>query len=143
MSDMTIGAASDATGVKVTTIRFYEGRGLLPEPPRSDGGRRLYDPAHIARLRFIKHARDLGFDLGAITALLALSDQPAQDCASADSIARAQLAAVERRITQLAALRDELARMVRDCAGGPISHCRVIESLADHANCDHARHDMP
>lgn len=141
MRELSIGAAAQETKVKVTTIRFYEERGLLPAPPRTESGRRLYGEAHIARLKFIKHARELGFDLNDIGTLLGLSDDPSQDCAAADSIARVQLDAVQYRITQLLALQSELERMIHDCKGGKIATCNVIESLADHRHCDHARHD--
>ena len=142
MMDMTIGAAARETNVKVTTIRFYEERGLLPKPPRNESGRRLYDETHIARLKFIKHGRELGFELSEIATLLELSDNPGQDCGAADSIARTQLEAVERRMSQLQALQSELQRMIRDCCGGAIQTCKVIESLADHRHCEHERHDM-
>ncbi len=142
MADLTIGEASRQSGVRVNTIRFYEERGLLPEPPRSQGNRRLYDPAAVARLRFIRHARALGFGLEAIGDLLALQGQPGAACAAADSIARRQLLAVETRLAQLSALRDELARMTAPCDGGTVAQCRVIEALADHGLCA-ADHDAP
>ncbi|MCB1390446.1 MAG: helix-turn-helix domain-containing protein [Rhodobacteraceae bacterium] len=134
MRDMTIGDAARASGVKVNTIRFYEDRGLLPDPPRTESGRRLYDQTTIARLAFIRHARDLGFALEDIAQLLALQGQPGASCAPADSVARRHLASVEARIAALAALRVELLRMI-GCDGDDTAHCRVIESLADHARC--------
>jgi DNA-binding transcriptional MerR regulator len=133
--DMTIGEAARQSGVKVQTIRFYEERGLLPPPPRSDGNQRLYTPAQAARLRFIRHARDLGFPLAEIADLLALSDRPNQSCAAADAIAGRQLVEVRRRIRQLTLLESELQRMVDQCRRGAIADCRVIESLGDHAQC--------
>ena len=142
MMGLTIGAAADATGVKVTTIRFYETRGMMPEPDRTASGRRVYAPSQVARLKFIKHARALGFDLDDIAALLDLSDDPTQDCGAADSMARNQIAVIEHRMALLQNLHDELTRMVRTCHGGKIADCRVIESLADHRHCAHPRHDM-
>lgn len=140
MRDLTIGEAARQSGVKVNTIRFYEDRGLLPEAPRSDGGRRLYDRAAIDRLAFIRHARDLGFVLDDIAELLALQGQPGASCAPADSLARRHLATVEARLAALSALRTELTRMIA-CDGTDTAHCRVIESLADHTHCrtDHGR----
>jgi DNA-binding transcriptional MerR regulator len=117
--------------VKVPTIRYYEQIGLLPRASRSEGNRRLYDLADLDRLAFIRHARELGFDVDAIRTLLALQDNPGQSCAAADEIARARLVEVERRIASLNALRRELQRMVRECASGSIGDCRVIETLAD------------
>lgn len=131
----SIGDLSRATGVKATTIRYYEQIGLVPAPPRSEGGRRVYGAADSRRLAFIRHARGLGFDIEAIRTLLDLQDRPDQSCAGADSIARRRLAEVERRIAILNALKAELERMISTCAHGKIADCRVIEVLADHAHC--------
>lgn len=141
MADMTIGQAADASRVKVTTIRFYEQRGLMEQTPRTASGRRVYDARAVARLKFIRHARDLGFDLGDIIELLALADDPSDDCSLADSIAQRQLRDVRARIAQLRTLEVELARMVASCHGGDVADCQVIESLSDHARCasDHPR----
>lgn len=133
-----IGEAARQSGVKVPTIRYYEEIGLLPTAVRSDGNRRLYNAADLRRLAFIRHARELGFEVKAIRTLLSLQDKPHQSCAAADEIARARLAEVEQRITSLAALRAELERMVRECACGHVAECRVIEILADQTH-EHGR----
>lgn len=138
--DVTIGEAARQSGVKVTTIRFYEDRGLLKAPPRSGGNQRLYSDREVARLRFIRHARDLGFDMAAIGELLDLAAHPEAPCADADRLARARLEEVRRRIAALRALQGELERMVETCAGGTAGQCSVIESLADHGQCQGA-HD--
>ncbi len=138
-----IGKLSAATGTKVPTIRYYEEIGLLPEPERTSGNQRRYAPAQVDRLRFIRHCRDLGFPLADIRALLDLGDDPDRSCESADTIARHQLAEVERRLASLASLRQELCRMIDQCAGGTVADCRVIETLADHANCISDRHGHP
>jgi DNA-binding transcriptional MerR regulator len=137
---LTIGKLSQASGVKVPTIRYYEEIGLLPEAERSGGNQRLYGRKAQERLTFIRHARELGFPLDAIRDLLSLSDRPDQSCAAADAIASAQLAAVEARIARLTALKAELERMLVQCAGGVIADCRVIEVLGDHAKscADHS-----
>lgn len=131
MSDVSIGEAARRSRVKVPTIRYYEEIGLLPAPPRSDGNRRLYGADDLHRLAFIRHARELGFDVEAIRTLLALQDDPNQSCAAANAIAKARLAEVDRRIVGLKALRTELRRMIAECACGRIADCRVIETLAD------------
>ena len=138
---LTIGKLGQAAGVKVPTIRYYEQIGLLPNAERSTGNQRLYSRAVQDRLAFIRHARELGFPLEAIRDLLGMSDHPDQSCAEVDAIARAQLIAVEGRITRLQALKGELERMVGQCAGGTISDCHVIEVLGNHAHCaaDHGR----
>ena len=139
---LTIGKLSEAAGVKVPTIRYYEQIGLLPAAERSAGNQRLYSRRSMDRLSFVRHARELGFPLDAIRDLLSLSDRPDQSCSAADAIARTQLAAVEARIARLVALKSELERMVVQCAGGMIADCRVIEVLGDHALChgDHPHH---
>ena len=138
-----IGKLSEATGVKVPTIRYYEQIGLMPAPIRSPGNQRHYDRAAQDRLGFIRHARDLGFPLEAIRELLGLSDDPHGACAVADDIARRQLAAVEARIARLTVLRDEFKRMLAHPSGSA-ADCRVIQVLGDHALCghDHARDDI-
>ena len=140
---LTIGKLSKATGVKVPTIRYYEQIDLLPEPVRTTGNQRLYDRRTQERLAFIRHARDLGFPLEPIRELLGLSDSPDQSCIAADKIAGRQLAAVNARIARLTALKDELERMVHQCASGTIADCRVIEVLGNHELCahDHAAGD--
>jgi DNA-binding transcriptional MerR regulator len=89
---------------------------------------------------FIRHSRELGFPLPAIRELLRLADHPEQTCTVADRIAREQLEQVERRIGRLVALREELNRMIAQCAGGQVADCRVIEVLADHHQCLHSDH---
>jgi DNA-binding transcriptional MerR regulator len=138
---LSIGKLGRAAGVKVPTIRYYEQIGLLRPATRSEGNQRLYERDALSRLAFIRHARDLGFPLEAIRDLLALQDDPHQPCAAADAIARAQLQAVNRRISQLNALRCELEKMVAQCAHGSVADCRVIEVLGNHDLCLHPDHD--
>ena len=133
--DLSIGELSRQAGVKVTTIRFYEGAGLMPKPPRSEGDRRLYDAGHVRRLSFIRHARGLGFEMADVRALLELSDRPEGDCGLADEIAGRHLTAVEAKIAKLTALKGELERMLDCCGHGAVAECRVIEALADHGLC--------
>ncbi|GHD98492.1 MerR family transcriptional regulator [Defluviimonas sp. 20V17] len=131
----TIRTLARPTGTKVQTIRYYEQIGLMPESGRSAGGQRRYDDAQLDRLAFIRHARQLGFPLGAIRELLDLSDHPDRDCGAADAIARRRLREVDTRIVRLEALRRELQRMITACRGGTTSDCRVLEVLRDHAEC--------
>jgi DNA-binding transcriptional MerR regulator len=132
---ISIGELSRRTGVKVPTIRYYEGAGLLPEPDRTSGQQRRYGAPAVARLNFSRHARELGFEVEAIRELLTLSGEPDRSCGEVDAIARRHRDAVERRIGQLVALRGELDRMVEECSHGRVGECRVIETLADHALC--------
>lgn len=140
MTRKTIGALAEATGVKIPTIRYYEAVGLLPKPVRSTGNRRLYGAEAIKRLRFIRHARELGFEVAAIRQLLDMSGQPDQSCEQADMLARQHLEEIDSRIIRLKALRGEIGRMLEQCQHGHIGECRVIEVLADHAHCRHTQH---
>ena len=135
-----IGEASKASGVKVATIRYYEQIGLLSVPPRTQGNRRLYEKRDIERLLFIRHARDLGFEIDAIRTLLDLQDNPDRSCEAADAIASARLADVESRIAKLLSLKTELIRMLDCTAHGRIDQCRVIEVLGHHEECLHPTH---
>lgn len=137
MKELSIGAAAKATGVKVPTIRYYEEIGLLPKAARADSNRRLYTAVDLERLKFIRHARDLGFEIEAIRALLDLQGRPDMPCATADAIARQHLPDVERRIERLRALKAELTRMIASCRHGRVADCRIIEALQDHAKCKH------
>ncbi|PDT06713.1 MULTISPECIES: helix-turn-helix domain-containing protein [Rhizobium] len=140
MKKITIGEAARRSGVKVPTVRYYESIGLLAAPSRSEGNQRSFEPADISRLTFIRHARELGFEIEAIRTLLTLQDDPHQSCASADAIAKARLVEVEQRIRSLMALKAELETMVEGCGHGRVDQCRVIEVLADHGQCTHPHH---
>ena len=129
---MNIGEASKASKVSAKMIRYYEQIGLMPEPERTGGGQRRYRDGDLDRLSFIRHARQLGFGLDAIRALLDLADNPGRSCADVDRIARGQLKEVEARIARLDALRRELERMVAECRRDTVADCRVLEVLRDH-----------
>ena len=137
--EISIGELSRRTGVKVATIRYYELIALMAAPPRRGNQRRYAEP-EVSRLRFIRHARKLGFEIEAIRTLLALQDDPNQPCATADRIARRRLIEVEQRIRSLAALKAELELMIKGCKHGYVATCRVIEVLADHGQCAHDKH---
>lgn len=137
---LPIGDLAKQSGVKIPTIRYYESIGLLPEPARSEGNRRLYPPEAVRRLRFIRHARELGFEIGAIRRLAQMAQNPGEPCCEADRLARERLSEIEDKIARLAAQRDELVRMIGDCAHGRVADCRVIDVLDDHAKCLHREH---
>jgi DNA-binding transcriptional MerR regulator len=134
---LSIGDLARATGVKPTTIRWYEQEGWLPPPARTEGGHRAYGAAHLRRLGFIRHARELGFASEAIRALLDLADHPDADCSAAHALATAQIREIDARLSRLTALRAELERMATSCEGGVVGECRIIETLADfeHGHC--------
>jgi DNA-binding transcriptional MerR regulator len=127
---MPIGTLAKQSGVHIETIRYYERVGVLPKALRAANGRRIYGQQDVRRLAFIRHARDLGFELASVRALLALQETPELSCKSASDLASAQLLAVESRLSRLNVLRDELKRMVRGCKNGRVIDCRVIEALS-------------
>ncbi|MDE8653809.1 MerR family transcriptional regulator [Novosphingobium album (ex Liu et al. 2023)] len=126
---LTIGDLGKATGTKVETIRYYERIGLLPQPSRTAGNYRAYGEAELGRLSFVRRARDLGFSLDQVRALLKLSDDRSQDCARVDRIASEHLREVDRKLADLSALRRELKAVIDSCNGGTVADCRVIEAL--------------
>ena len=132
----SIGDLAIQTDTKVPTIRYYEQTKLLPAPPRTEGNQRRYGREHLDRLKFIRHARELGFPVDEIRELLRLSAHPDAPCHAVDEIAARQLAEVEGRIKRLQSLRKELKRMLTECEKGSLRNCRIIETLADHSLCD-------
>ena len=137
--EYTIGAVAARTGIKVPTIRYYEEIGLLPPPARTESNRRLYGDAEIGKLNFIRHSRELGFEIEDIRELLSMAAEPQASCHQADSIARSHLSEIDRRIASLQVLKGELSRLIDECGHGRICDCRIIEALADHSLC-HSEH---
>ena len=133
---MKIGALAKATGTKVETIRFYEKVGLLAGAARTNGNYRDYSKHHLARLSFIRRARDLGFSLDQVRALLTLADDRDQPCSAVDAVARAHLAQIDQKIADLRALRRELGDIISQCSQGAISDCRIIEALGPSEKLD-------
>jgi Cu(I)-responsive transcriptional regulator len=127
---MNIGELARAAETKAETIRYYERIGLLPEPPRTPGNYRDYSVAHVSRLTFARRARDLGFSIEKIRALLDLADHKEQSCEAVDAIAREHLADVKRKLADLSALRRELESMIGQCRHGTVAECRILEALA-------------
>jgi len=132
---VSIGALSQKTGVKVPTIRYYEQIGLIDEPSRTAGNQRRYSDADAQRLRFIRHARELGLPLEAIRDLIALSGAPERSCAQADRVVEEQLAALRLRIDRLQRLERELARISEGCQAESVRDCYVLQALSDHTLC--------
>lgn len=135
MSDYSIGDLSAQSGVKVPTIRYYEQIGLIEPPARTVGNQRRYGTAELDRLRFIAHARDMGFPMDSLKSMLALAARREAPCARVDAIVEQHLAEVDQRIAQLTRLRGELAGMLSDCHHGTVGQCRIVEVLSDHDNC--------
>ncbi len=132
---LSIGALSRQTNVKIPTIRYYEEIGLMDLPGRTTGGQRRYVQSDVDRLGFIRHARDLGLSIAAISDLLRLSANGDNPCADADRIAKEHLTEVKEKIKHLRRLEKELKRIVSHCHAGTVGECYVIESLGNHGLC--------
>jgi len=136
---LTIGQVARQASVGVETIRFYEREGLVPAPPRRPSGYRQYAPDTVRRIRFIRRAKELGFTLSEIDDLLSLRVDPDTTCADVRSIARAKIADVERKMSELGRIKDVLERLARSCRGkGPTSACPILDVL-DEENRDAPR----
>lgn len=130
MSELTIGALARAAGVGVETVRFYERRGLIEQPPRPARGVRRYDAAAADRIRFIRQAQRYGFSLAEIAELLALSRDSDARCVDVRGRAEAKLDEVRDKIAGLARLEGALERLVADCPGsGGAQRCTIIETF--------------
>ncbi|MFD1767247.1 helix-turn-helix domain-containing protein [Sphingorhabdus buctiana] len=127
---MKIGELASATATNVETVRYYEKIGLLAPPARTSSNYRAYGADHLARLSFIRRARDLGFTLDAVRELLTLSDDTGQSCEAVDGIASIHLTEIDRKIGDLKALRSELSRVLGSCSHGTVADCKIIETLA-------------
>lgn len=126
---LAIGTLSARTGCGIETIRYYERIALLPAPPRSGGGYRLYGPEHLRRLTFIRRARALGFSLGEVRTLLRLADERRRSCGEVQAMAEAHLADVRAKIADLRAMEDVLEATIARCAQGIRTTCPLIEAL--------------
>jgi len=127
---LSIGALAKATDTNVETIRYYERIGLLPEPVRTSGNYRAYGQDELERLSFIRRARDLGFTIEQIRALLDLANSRDSDCCTVDALAHAHLAEIERKLSDLRALRRELRDLIGQCQRGKIADCQILAALS-------------
>lgn len=127
---LQIGAIAARTGINIETIRYYERIGIVPRPPRSTGGRRIYADAHQQRLTFIRRSRELGFSLDEVRALLSLSEGGNQNCAEVYDLSVRHLDAVRQKIADLKRMEGVLKAMAAACAAGTLPHCPIIETLS-------------
>ena len=126
---MAIGEFSRRTGCAIETIRFYEKAGILPKPLRR-GGYRCYEQADVGRLVFVRRARELGFTLDEVRALLRLAGDGVAACSEVRELAAAHLEDVRTRIADLGAMEHVLADAVRRCDAGADAACPLIETLS-------------
>src|SRR5215471_4015994 len=130
MQTMTIGRLAKETGVNIDTIRYYERHGLLPHPSRRESGYREYARADVARLSFIRRAKELGFSLADIAELLSLSHER-RDVRGVKRKAEEHLADVERKIDELKRVRRGLKTLIDACPGhGEPASCPIVAALS-------------
>ena len=126
----SIGKLAKRSLVNIETIRYYERRGLLPEPSRRESGYRQYSPDAVARLEFIRHGKELGFTLTEIMELLALRVDPDTSCADVKARADAKITDVHDKIRSLLRIERALTRLAAQCHGqGPTGDCPILDAL--------------
>lgn len=133
-SGFTRGDLARATGCNIETIRYYEKTGLLPDPPRTDAGYRIYSAAHATRLRFILRARELGFSMEDIRGLMGLEDGAAPTCAEVKERTERHLADVRARIADLRRIETVLAATASRCSGAEVPDCPVLDAISNPAD---------
>ncbi len=124
----TIGKASEQSGVNIETIRYYEREGIVPKPGRSAGGRRLYSSEEIAKLRFVRRCRDLGFPISIIQIFLSLTEKDDRSCGEVKNLAENHLVEVNAKIENLTRLREALLSLSANCDDGTAA-CPMLDAL--------------
>ncbi|RYZ17132.1 MAG: heavy metal-responsive transcriptional regulator [Myxococcaceae bacterium] len=127
---LTIGTLARLGGIGVETVRFYERQGLLVQPRRPARGYRLYSPEALDQIRFIRRSKALGFTLDEIRDLLALRAQPGVPCRVVRVQAQAKVADIDRKMAELARLREAVASLAQACTGDmPMQQCSILSAL--------------
>ena len=127
--NILIGGLSKATGVNIETNRYYEHIGIIPPPPRTEGGHRIYDANHLGRLNFVRRGRELGFTLDQVRTLLVLADGGSDSCAKVKSLTLDHLADVAQKIIDLQNLAEVLSTHAAQCDGDEAPACPLIDTL--------------
>lgn len=128
-TELTRGELAVRTGCNIETIRYYEKAGLLPPPPRTQGGYRLYDHELLKRLSFVRRSRDLGFTIEEVRDLLRMADGNAYTCAQVQAMALDHVKEIRRKVADLRRIEKALATMAAQCNSGDVPECPVIDVL--------------
>ena len=132
MTGLKIGEVAKQAGVNLQTIHYYERRGLLSKPPRTESNYRAYPEDAVLRVRFVKRAQELGFSLKDIKELLSLRAAPRAKCAEVLKRAMGKVQDIDEKIATLRRMRTALSKLMDECQGAlPISKCPILESLDD------------
>ncbi len=130
MESLTIGKLAKRAGVNIETIRYYERRGLILEPPRNKSGHREYSPDAVKRTEFIKRSQALGFSLKEILEHLSFRVEPGTTCGDVKARVETKIVDIEKRIVDLDRIREALLRLSNRCTElGPVGQCPVLEEL--------------
>lgn len=127
--ELTRGELAMKTGCNIETIRYYEKAGLLPPPPRTEGGYRLYDHELLKRLSFVRRSRDLGFTIEEVRGLLRMADGNVYTCAQVQMMALDHVKEIRRKVADLRTIEKSLATMAALCNSGDVPECPVIDAL--------------
>ncbi len=142
MATLRTAEVAEQAGVNIETLRFYERKGILPEPPRRPSGYREYPPETVERVRFIKRAQELGFSLKEVQDLLELRETARAKAGRVRKVAEAKLEEIDHKIRDLEAMRKSLTELLSTCDGkSSVASCPIIESLSGCPRCretDHA-----
>jgi len=139
MKSLTIGQLAQEAGINPESVRFYEAQNLLPDPPRSNAGYRLYSRTAVLRIRFIKRAQDLGFSLKEIRELLSLAEDQKANCVDVRALAQIKMDEISKKIRTLEAMRRSLMVLTESCPGrGSAAKCSILESIGS----DEAIHEI-
>ena len=128
---MNIGDAANAAGVSAKLIRYYESIGLIRSAGRTDSGYRVYMDIDVQTLRFIKHARSLGFSIKQIKELLALWQDRSRANSDVRAVALAHIEELDIKVAELHSMADSLRKLVASCGNGKRSDCPILEGLAE------------
>lgn len=132
MNGLLIGQLAKESDVNITTIRYYERRGLMPEPERRESGYRVYPPESVTRLRFIKHAQTLGFVLTEIEEMLALRVDSTASCDEVKHRTKKKVKQIDEKIRSLEQMRNALTRLMAVCdSRSATDECPILEALEE------------
>lgn len=130
MEILKTGDLAKRAGMNVETLRYYERKGLIEEPPRRMSGYREYPSDTVQQVRFIKRAQELGFSLREIKDLLSLRVEPGTTCSQVRQRGKKKIAEIQQKIADLQAIETALGKLVASCSGrGPATRCPILEHL--------------
>jgi len=130
MDELLIGELAEKVNVNKETIRYYERKGLIPNPPRNDSGHRQYSEIDIKRTEFIKRTQSLGFSLKEIKDLLMLKIEPGTTCKDIQKIVKLKVSDIDKKINDLKEIKNTLNKLAGRCTGrGPVGECPILDEL--------------